>query len=80
MKEQDILNFSMSGYNRVSSFYCNNHLKGGVFIFLREAILWRGIELTKTYREKSLKLAVMQVISTKLNMLCICAGPSGKLN
>lgn len=55
IKEQEILNVHMSGYNILSSFCCNNYLKGGVCIFVREDMLYRGVDLKKTCRKKSLK-------------------------
>ena len=43
----------MSGYNIPSGFCCNNYLKGGVYIFVREDMLYQA-DLKKTCAEKNL--------------------------
>jgi len=41
-------------YNIPSSFCCNNYLKGGVCLFVREDMLYQAVDLKKTWAEKNL--------------------------
>jgi len=52
IKEQEILNICMSGYNIPSSFCYNNYLKGGIYIFVREEMFYQAVDLKKTCSEK----------------------------
>lgn len=54
IKEQEILNILMSGYVIPSSFCCNNYLKGGVCIFVRQDMVYQAVDLKKTCAEKNL--------------------------
>jgi hypothetical protein len=55
MEEQELLNCSMSGYKLASSYCRKSYLKGGVWIFIKEDMLYQVIGFKKYVGKNLLK-------------------------
>jgi exonuclease III len=82
LKETEITNFAIEGYEVASRFCRKESLGGGVCILINKKLSYFAVDLNQYCQEKTIEICALklQFKSLKLMIFCVYRAPTGNLN